>query len=493
MYDDQLIALHTQHSREKFFTVAFRSCPSRSLRIKFVRALALAASLTIFAIVAAAQEYPTYPKGAVLSVSSFPPGATVTVDGVTMMDRDDDTILVTPIHFDLTLGVHTVTVAIGDTGWQPYTSTINITKKDNDLVATLLPVLTIGAQGQQGPPGPAGPAGAQGPIGPQGIPGLSIVGPQGPAGANGAPGAQGLTGAQGPQGVPGPAGAPGAQGPQGIAGPPGPTVVTEVQGVTGPAGPAGANGTNGRSPFQGTWDLRWAYDVGDEVMRPAGIGSRGPFWCIADAGCNGTDPASDSVNWTYCCGTPMLGYTPLTTSGSFSGSYNSGSLASLLAGYTFNAAEARTFGTLSINVSSIQGPAGSTTTCGVDGNGQAILVVTNGNFQPLPLCSNPPGCTVDASGISNGRTTGASGNVYSDSTNSTGSVWICVTPPAPPGVLTFTVEKNGVATPLTVSAGATGGFTGTGTVTFSAGDTILLQLANPSTVTDAVTGNWSIN
>jgi len=309
--------------------------------IKFKIAVLLGVLLGI-AAVAFPQEYSSYPKGAVLSVSSFPPGASVSVDGVVMMDRDNDSIAVTPIHFDISTGIHTITVAIADTGWQPYTSTINITKKDNDLVATLLPVLTVGAQGQQGPPGPAGPAGAQGAIGPQGIPGLSITGPvgpqgiqgipgpQGPAGANGTPGPQGpvgitgAIGAQGPQGpigavgAVGPAGATGPQGPvgpagadstvagpmgpQGVAGPQGPTgAPSTVPGPQGPSGPTGPAGT----AFAGVWSpVGTPYAFGSMVIRglctPAmwamppscNQGSQGPFVCMISPACINSDPVN---------------------------------------------------------------------------------------------------------------------------------------------------------------------------------------------------------
>jgi hypothetical protein len=159
------------------------------------RVLALSLLMLVSVPVVRAQEYPTYEKGAVLSVTSFPSGATVTVDGTTMVDRDDHTVVVTPIHFDLSLGKHTITIGLADPGWAPYTQILSITKKDNDVSATLLPVLTQGLQGATGPIGPPGP---QGIPGSQGIPGISIIGQQGPAGPAGATGA---AGSQGPPGI----------------------------------------------------------------------------------------------------------------------------------------------------------------------------------------------------------------------------------------------------------------------------------------------------
>ena len=419
-----------------------------------------------------------------------------------MKDRDDDTILVTPIHFDLSLGPHTVTVAIGDTGWQPYTSTVNITKKDNDLVATLLPVLTVGAQGQQGPPGPAGAVGPAGPIGPQGIPGLSITGPQGPAGPAGAastiPGPAGPQGAPGPQGiqgipgVTGAAGAPGAAGPAGIQGPPGvigdpgpigppgPAGLDSI--IPGPAGPQGIPGPPASPLYAGIWTPSGTYTTGQEVMRAAGIGTPGPFFNLT--GNNGGDPASDSADWVYCCGTAMLGYTPLFSSGDFSADPTLSAGGSIfLTQSTLNSDQAKTYSMLTVNVTSLQGPPAippSTANCwgwpsgnqggfSDDNNG----VKCNGN-------GNPAGCS------QSGPNTGDE------------EEYACPVPGTdvaaqPPAALVWTIQKNGVATVLTVTAAAPGTFTATGSASFNPGDTLALVLNNPGTVTDNVAGNWTIN
>src|SRR5258708_18354672 len=141
--------------------------------------------------------------GAELRVTSFPSGAQVHVDGV-------DTRKITPMHMDVRVGTHQVTVVLHNSGWTPDTRTVDIVSGHNDLSVTLLPVLTVGPQGLQGPAGPVGPVGP--------------VGPQGPAGATG------------------PAGVVGPVGPIGPAGPQGPTRATGSGGAAGPMWPPGAEG-----------------------------------------------------------------------------------------------------------------------------------------------------------------------------------------------------------------------------------------------------------
>lgn len=202
-----------------------------------------------------AQEYSNYTKGAVLDVTSFPSGATVTVDGVIMTDRDHSGIDVTPLHFDLSIGSHVITVGLADPGWAPFTVTKIITKKDNDLAVTLLPILTQGLQGSAGPIGPVGPAGA---TGPQGLMGLSMQGPQGADST-----------------------------------------------VAGPSGPTGAAGPAGPSSYTGNWSSGGSYQVGQMVMRPTTITTAtaaiGPYFNLT--GNNETDPAyPGNPDWVYCCG-----------------------------------------------------------------------------------------------------------------------------------------------------------------------------------------------
>ncbi|HEV2521987.1 MAG TPA: M14 carboxypeptidase N/E family protein [Candidatus Acidoferrales bacterium] len=410
--------------------------------------------LIVFALAglvpARAQEYSSYGKGAVLTVTSFPEGATVTVDGVPMVDRDDNTLAVTPIHFDIALGKHTITVGLADPGWQAYSSTITITKRDNDLAATLLPVVVNGLQGQQGPPGPAGPQGVPGP------PGLSIIGPQGPAGTPGPAGLQGAPGAD-----------------------------STIPGPQGPAGPAGKDGAPGRNPFRGIWSASATYQQGDEVIRVPGIGSPGPFWNVT--GNNRGDPASDTATWSYCCGTPVLGYTTMQTTGTFNATYSNGSSASLLQ-YTFTAANPNSFTTLNVTISSIQGPQGSpavfTECAGWGTGGQSFWSGSGFGFPPCGGGSgDPTGCTLIPSNF--------------DINPAHGAAYSCLIQPAipaaPPGAMVWTVLKNGTATPLTLSSNATGNFSvAVPAVNFAGGDTILIQIANPSSVPDVLAGTWSI-
>ncbi len=162
-----------------------------------------------------------------LKVTSFPTGASVSVDGA-------DTGKVTPMSISVAVGTHTVVVSIPNSGWNSDTRTVEVVSGNNDLSVTLLPNLAIGPIG---PPGPKGDAGATGPAGP--------AGPAGPQGATGPQGPKGDTGATGPAGAAGAPGFPGETGPIGPAGPAGPT------GPQGPAGPAGSSGgLSGRQEFQ---------------------------------------------------------------------------------------------------------------------------------------------------------------------------------------------------------------------------------------------------
>lgn len=216
----------------------------------------------------------TIDDGHEVVITSFPDGASVSIDGV-------DTGKVTPMELrKITPGTHTITVSANSAGWQTDTRTITVLDvdpvtgrlRDTHLSFTLMPSLTTGPAGPQGPPGPQG---IQGLIGPQGIPGLSIIGPPGPQGPAGPQGPQGATGAQGPQGPAGPKGAdstvPGPTGATGAVGPPGPsnfqvftsdgnfvapsgvnTIQIEAVGAGGPGGfPGGGTGGGVSSPGGG--------------------------------------------------------------------------------------------------------------------------------------------------------------------------------------------------------------------------------------------------
>ncbi len=130
--------------------------------------------------------FPAFAQSGSLKVTSFPSGATVTVDGA-------PTGKATPMSVALSVGDHVVTVSIPNSGWTPDTRIVTVATGNNDLSVTLLPALTAGPQGppgSQGAPGPQGIQGPQGPPGPQGSPGTpGNQGPQGPQGDQGPPGA----------------------------------------------------------------------------------------------------------------------------------------------------------------------------------------------------------------------------------------------------------------------------------------------------------------
>jgi hypothetical protein len=190
----------------------------------------------------------------------------------------------------------------------------------------------MAAAGATGPAGPAGQQGIQGIQGFTGAPGATgATGPQGPigltgpAGPTGATGATGLTGATGATGPAGPTGATGLTGATGAAGTNGTSATIAVGTVTSGATAAVTNTgtssaavlnftlpTSGRSPFQGMWVNGATYKAGDEVLRNCAVlsspCSAGPFFNLT--GLNADDPATDTTDWVYCCGTVAVGYTP---------------------------------------------------------------------------------------------------------------------------------------------------------------------------------------
>jgi hypothetical protein len=184
----------------------------------------------------------------VLKVTSFPSGAHVSINGV-------DTGKLTPMSESLPVGVHSVTVTIPNSGWNPDTRTVTVVSGNNDLSVTLLPVLTTGPQGPAGPPGPKGDTGAAGPRGETGPPGPA--GPAGTPGPQGAQGPHGDKGEKGDQGEQGPPGAQGPAGPQGSQGPVGPQGPQGQPGAQGPAGPEGPQGPPGPTDYDAL-DLRYA-------------------------------------------------------------------------------------------------------------------------------------------------------------------------------------------------------------------------------------------
>jgi len=198
-----------------------------------------------------------YATNGILTVTSFPWGAEVIIDG-------SSTHQMTPMVTMLPVGTHMVTVTSPDTGWNPETRTLTISGGINYLNVTLLPILTVGPQGPQGPQGPAGPHGPKGdkgdtgntgPAGPKGDKGdPGATGPKGDKGDKGDTGAQGVkgdTGAAGPQGVKGDTGATGPQGPQGATGPQGEQGPQGLKGDTGATGPQGPQGLQGEKGDKG--------------------------------------------------------------------------------------------------------------------------------------------------------------------------------------------------------------------------------------------------
>ena len=137
----------------------------------------------------------------------------------------------------------------------------------NNLVAGPVgPKGDTGVQGIQGPLGPTGPIGLTGPKGDTGIQGIpGVVGPGGPGGPKGDTGPTGLPGMQGPVGPIGPAG---AQGNAGVAGPVGPTGAMGNSGATGPQGIQGPQGVQGPT---GSFDTSSGVNAGSSEIQTTGL------------------------------------------------------------------------------------------------------------------------------------------------------------------------------------------------------------------------------
>lgn len=284
---------------------------------------------------------------------------------------------------------------------------------------------------QSGPKGDAGPAGPQGPVG--------IQGPIGATGPQGSPGLDGLQGAQGPR------------------------------------GPEGEPGTN---LFKGVWSPTATYHEGEIVLRSLGIGSRGPFFAITPMPMVGSDPAVDPTDWAYCCGTPSLGYTPFSYSGALNGSYGSSNLMHV----TFNVNEpVISLSTINVVVSSLSGIT-YTPPCSVH--------VHNVLF--------PPGMLIDSTDCEGIPAGGFWLDEYAQNctVNSIpGTMVLSCGSPKSPAALSLVLQRNGVNV-------ATGTINPDGTfdappafnTSYQPGDTLLLQLTNPSdSVTDIVSGTWTLN
>src|SRR5262245_37649557 len=113
---------------------------------------ALGWSTLLVALMCAASPAVAQRRTGSLQLTSFPPGATVAIDGDELR-RD------TPLRINLPLGEHTVTVSIPGSRWLPETRTVTITRDDNELNIYLVPEVPPGPPGPTGPPGPLGPPG----------------------------------------------------------------------------------------------------------------------------------------------------------------------------------------------------------------------------------------------------------------------------------------------------------------------------------------------
>ena len=197
-------------------------------------------------------------------------------------------------------------------------------------------------------------------------------------------------------------------------------------------------------------------------MRPASIGGTpGPFFNLT--GGNLADPADDTADWVYCCGTPVLGYPGFSQSGSFNNSYGANSSSSLMQ-YTFAPSEAPMFHQLAVNLSSVAGSPAQYGYC--NKSGWPNCCTGGDNHCAAWQCIN--NVTIPCQF----QTVAACG----------------------PTNMTWTVQKNGAATPLTVSSSVTSTtYSPSGnTATFAPGDTLLIQTANPSSCGDTFAGSWAI-
>src|SRR5258705_11394314 len=145
------------------------------MRNQNIKTQIASAALMMFVVLGVARD--ARAQGGSLKVTSFPTGATVTIDGA-------PTGKVTPMSVSLPLGAHAIVVSIPNSGWNPDNRTVEIVSGNNDLSVTLLPILTVGPQGPKGDQGPQGIQGSQGPKGDPGATGskrdTDPTGPTGP-------------------------------------------------------------------------------------------------------------------------------------------------------------------------------------------------------------------------------------------------------------------------------------------------------------------------
>jgi hypothetical protein len=202
----------------------FRNTDNDKQHPKWTRNAAFAAIALFIALAAVVSAFG---QSGALKVTSFPTGASVSVDGV-------DTGKVTPMSISLAIGDHHVIVSIPNSGWKADDRHVDVVSGNNDLSITLLPTLTTG---------PQGPKGDKGDTGGQGIQGLQ--GLKGDKGDKGDTGSQGIQGVKGDKGD---TGATGLQGIQGTKGDKGDMGIQGIQGVKGDKGDTGQQGPTGITP-----------------------------------------------------------------------------------------------------------------------------------------------------------------------------------------------------------------------------------------------------
>jgi hypothetical protein len=301
--------------------------------------------------------------------------------------------------------------------------------------------ITLTETGAAGPTGPTGPTGATGPAGATGADGGT--GPTGPAGATGAAGATGPTGPAGATGATGATGPEGATGAAGATGPTGPAGATGATGATGPAGATGAVGPTGPA---GATGATGATGSPGAPGAPGATGATGP---TGPAGATGATGATGPAGATGATGaTGPAGPTGATGTG---GGYAAGGVkdikraATRYMGLWFQ-------GLPSNGIASIADPLAAA----AEADAQETLIKSG---------------TVTALKIQLAVAAGGAGTSY-----------------------TFTVRKNGADTSIACTiTGAATTCTGTGSVSFAAGDLFSISaVPSVSQPTDNLEVLWYI-
>jgi hypothetical protein len=196
--------------------------------------------------------------------------------------------------------------------------------------------------------------------------------------------------------------------------------------------------------------------AGDEVLRNCAIVgspcSAGPFFNLT--GSNADDPATDTTDWAYCCGTVSVGYTAFT-----------GIIAiTTMGGATDNC----------INANDTNGKKGY-------GPGQTCYVGFPGN-----IASGSNGCGAASGQFCSQPGTSASAGDYVFNADNAGTSVDKLTVTAPsalPASLQFTVQKNDAAVSgfdCTIPAGGTTCSIAVTAVSFGSGDRTNIIISAPS-------------